>query len=790
MDRLDAYTLQHVMHYVPKEVYKLCLTGDTLFTLKLSQCPNLRIALHDKWLRYTSYALLRHLRPTELVLQECTIYGGQLPQALWDHLPRLHLLHCRKVLCLDPDDFTAPTRPRAIDPASPLLSLRCHHCHRAFVQRMMEACAHRTRYLVLQASRPLGRCLPAMPRLELLSVSGGEVGTPVSLRNLLGSVDAVARVMTLKITHQSRLTTLAAEHFCATDEEGSTAIDAQPRALRPCFAAITRLQISSCALERFPAALAVLTSLLHLDVSANVMIELDESALRPFRRLVSFDAKFNRLSRVCIAPSAGLTTLCLSNNRIRHFSLLTHRCALETLAMNGDVISAIVDDPSSHVPMDVVRVLEQCPHLKELHLSGLSSMPLSFADVLLTLAAKGVPLPPLVSLHAWYCARDETMRREDDAGGSLSREARHAAFALPHLYELRARVVAASREAAAMRAILRQAPRLGILDVTVWMPLTPGEADAIPAAQPLLAAKDAALSALPRLTHLNLDGAALADGAALCGLRTLRVLTLSNIDDVRIPEGVFPEMACLETLQIVRSYVRALPRDVGSLGRTLAVLHIADTNFGALPDSVGALRYLRELFLTDNDRLTSLANVDFSRMPHLAIASFACCALRALPASLGACAALTFLSLEHNRVSRLPSTWSALRQCQTLHAGHNRFTGRGGGLDALAGMTSLSELRLSGCAHLDTLPDRVLSPLVRLARLDLAETALTTLSSCLASPALEHLNVSGCAHLSTIPTDFARYNTGEGVLDVSNCPMLSRQQLAILVTHYRQVIVR
>jgi len=169
-----------------------------------------------------------------------------------------------------------------------------------------------------------------------------------------------------------------------------------------------------------------------------------------------------------------------------------------------------------------------------------------------------------------------------------------------------------------------------------------------------------------------------------------------------------------------------LPRLETSRERRVIDLNLAKCSMSVLPDSIGGLKALETLDLTECENLITLPEsiggltaLERLFLPH-------CVALTALPAAIGELGALTTLVLSGcSSLAALPAT--------------------------IGGLTALEELYLAGCS-ITALPDAIVY-LKSLWKLDLERCeSLTSLPHALDElKDLKELNLAGCLSLTALP---------------------------------------
>ncbi|XP_072166311.1 uncharacterized protein [Diadema setosum] len=192
---------------------------------------------------------------------------------------------------------------------------------------------------------------------------------------------------------------------------------------------------------------------------------------------------------------------------------------------------------------------------------------------------------------------------------------------------------------------------------------------------------------------------------------------------------VMVETACEEKpLEIDLSYMnlRSCPQHIGYLGRQLTVLNLSNNRLISLPEEIGLLGGLEQLFLQYN-------------------------CLEELPKCIGNFSCLQELDCKNNHLQELPSTLGCLGQLTVLNVTNNRLRELTPSIGQLAHLEEL-------CAHsnlLTTLPDELCN-LVNLTMLYVGENPLHRLPLAFGRLVrLTELDLSSC-ELELLPPSLSR----------------------------------
>ena len=164
------------------------------------------------------------------------------------------------------------------------------------------------------------------------------------------------------------------------------------------------------------------------------------------------------------------------------------------------------------------------------------------------------------------------------------------------------------------------------------------------------------------VVHLSVAGCSLgAFPLAICELRLLRTLTLSNNHLMELPPSI-EQLHDLEELDLSHNKLKDVPSQIGEL-RKLQRLNLCANHLRRVPPSTGGLSRLAELRLADNG-------------------------LDELPEALWDATALTNIDLRNNRLTTLPDGLARLRDLRRLRLNGNPLTSLP---SEIGGMRSLIE---------------------------------------------------------------------------------------------------
>ncbi|KAJ4964941.1 hypothetical protein NE237_016790 [Protea cynaroides] len=241
------------------------------------------------------------------------------------------------------------------------------------------------------------------------------------------------------------------------------------------------------------------------------------------------------------------------------------------------------------------------------------------------------------------------------------------------------------------------------------------------------------LTGLCSLRWLDIDWCSISSLGLLKGLTNLKYIRVSdcnNLNSLRVPkEDNMPDLISLERLEINRcSGLATLPDGFFSLLRSLNFFSINDCSIlRNLPESIGNLSSLRELYIEDCPSLAALPE-SFENLSSLRILEIkGLKGLIALPESFKTLSSLPSLRIDNNHdLIVLPET--------------------------LGYLSSLERLVIESCPALTSLPDS-LQELKSLKNLYLRELeSLTKLPEGLGNlSSLENLNIYRCPALTSSP---------------------------------------
>lgn len=156
----------------------------------------------------------------------------------------------------------------------------------------------------------------------------------------------------------------------------------------------------------------------------------------------------------------------------------------------------------------------------------------------------------------------------------------------------------------------------------------------------------------------------------------------------------------LVSLNLSNNRLESLPEDIGSL-TGLQELFLQYNCLVALPDSICNLSNLVELDVKNNRLKTIPSNV--GDLKKLLLLSLTNNSIVELPPSIGNMEHIEELSLHANQLTQLPDELCRLKHLKILYSGENHFLTLP---DQFGQLTSLEELDISGC-ELVSLPDSI-----------------------------------------------------------------------------------
>ena len=106
---------------------------------------------------------------------------------------------------------------------------------------------------------------------------------------------------------------------------------------------LTELNLSNNRFKSIPKGVNKLTKLIKLDLSTNLITNLDEEEISHLINLQSFDISFNQIS--VVPASANLTSVNFSHNKINQFDYnLSQNLSLNSLNLSNNLIQSIPED--------------------------------------------------------------------------------------------------------------------------------------------------------------------------------------------------------------------------------------------------------------------------------------------------------------------------------------------------------------------------------------------------------------------------------------------------------------
>jgi internalin A len=177
------------------------------------------------------------------------------------------------------------------------------------------------------------------------------------------------------------------------------------------------------------------------------------------------------------------------------------------------------------------------------------------------------------------------------------------------------------------------------------------------------------------------------------------------------------------------------------------ILDLVDLGLPELPESIGQLHHLRELYLSGN-RLSSVPD-SIGQMTHLKEMDLSRNQLASVPDSLGRLDELQELDLSYNQLTSVPDSLGELKSLWNLRLQYNQLKS----LPASFGqLRQLGKLNIKG-NHLTSLPASF-GQLKRLWKLDISDNRITSLPGVIGQlKLLRDLDIS-CNKLASLPEAF------------------------------------
>ncbi|XP_041467812.1 leucine-rich repeat-containing protein 58-like isoform X3 [Lytechinus variegatus] len=240
----------------------------------------------------------------------------------------------------------------------------------------------------------------------------------------------------------------------------------------------------------------------------------------------------------------------------------------------------------------------------------------------------------------------------------------------------------------------------------------------IPRSQPSLSCRSCRLLPAKRKCRYKQCG-------ACCRANKLSICSAHGTGDVKAKGMV--ETACGEKpveLDISYMNLKYCPQLIGYVGRQLTVLNLSNNRLVSLPEEIGLLGGLEQLFLQYNclEKLPKCIG-NFSRLQELDCKNNH---LQSLPSTLGRLSVLVILNVTNNLMTEMTSSVGQLTHLEELCAHSNQLTALP---DELCNLVNLTALYV-GENRLHSLPSSF-GRLVRLTELDVSSCELTHLPASL-----------------------------------------------------------
>jgi adenylate cyclase len=202
-----------------------------------------------------------------------------------------------------------------------------------------------------------------------------------------------------------------------------------------------------------------------------------------------------------------------------------------------------------------------------------------------------------------------------------------------------------------------------------------------------------------------------------------------------IPVVLFRYAATLQTLDLSRNLMLTLPSDFMQSCTALTTLRLSDSELDRIPAAVAEAVTLTSLDISVN-LLKSAALTPLTALHRLTALNLQANKLTGLPTEFSALVNLTSLNLASNYLTELPPVLATLKRFSILNVSFNYI----GDLSAalLSALTCLTELNVA-CNVLTILPSTFATALPNLLSLDIRGNALTDIRPVAAAPALQRL---------------------------------------------------
>eukprot|EP00505_MAST-04D_sp_SCG-Rhode-Island_P005068 Stramenopile-MAST_4_protein_5068 len=149
------------------------------------------------------------------------------------------------------------------------------------------------------------------------------------------------------------------------------------------------------------------------------------------------------------------------------------------------------------------------------------------------------------------------------------------------------------------------------------------------------------------------------------------VLEMTNYTQKALPES-FGNLTSLVKLRVYTGQLEELPQQIGDNHEKLRVLHVVGNQLKSLPDSVGNLQHLLQLYVFNN-QLKSLPD-SVGKLQNLLQLHVFNNQLKSLPDSVGKLQNLLSLWVFNNQLKSLPDSVGNLQNLIELYAWNNTFT--------------------------------------------------------------------------------------------------------------------
>lgn len=176
---------------------------------------------------------------------------------------------------------------------------------------------------------------------------------------------------------------------------------------------------------------------------------------------------------------------------------------------------------------------------------------------------------------------------------------------------------------------------------------------------------------------------------ALSQCTALKLLHLGSNKLTEVPPGLFTNLKCLREVQLYKNKLTEIPSDIGNLV-DIERLSYSSNNIRMVPEEIGTCTMLRELYLSNNAKLSSIPSTagHLRRLQELSLRK--CPALKQIPATIAELPELRELDIRapKKQVCKItPEFVELLRKSHCIIRGGVVKKAKGGGKKAKASTT-------------------------------------------------------------------------------------------------------